>query len=204
MMKKIIIATNNEGKTNEIKEILKTSPFEFLSLKDIGLKIEVVEDQKTFEGNALKKAKEIMQATGEITLADDSGLVIASLDGLPGVDSAIFAGISATSVDNYSKVLKLMEGFPPEKRKAVFWCVIIVAFPNGNLVEVKESCEGSISLLPKGDGGFGYDPIFIPKGFENSFAQLGPCVKNQISHRAKALQKLAEILPLYYDEKVQE
>jgi len=193
-MRKLIIASNNEGKCKEIKDLLIDLPFCVLSLKDIGLGIQVDEDQDTFEGNATKKASEIMKASGEIALADDSGLEVDALDGKPGVYSAMFAGIGASDEENYSKLLTLMKDIPPERRKASFCCVIAVAYPAGRIMLVKESCNGYITFSPAGKNGFGFDPIFVPDKYEKTFAQLGKEVKNLISHRGKAMQKIKQLL----------
>jgi XTP/dITP diphosphohydrolase len=193
-MRKLIIASNNEGKCKEIKDILRDLPFCILSLKDIGLHIQVEEDQHTFEGNATKKAFEIMKACGEIALADDSGLEVAALAGKPGVYSAMFAGNGATDEENYSKLLTLMKDIPTEQRKASFCCVIAVAYPDERIIYAKESCDGRIAFSPEGANGFGYDPIFIPDDYNMTFAQLGQEVKNQISHRGKALRKMEQLL----------
>ncbi len=193
-MRKLIIASNNEGKCREIKDVLLNLPFCVLSLKDIGLKIHVDEDQDTFEGNATKKASEIMKACGEIALADDSGLEVEALAGKPGVYSAMFAGVGASDEENYSKLLTLLKDIPLEKRKASFWCVIAVAYLDGRVILAKESCEGYIAFSPAGKSGFGYDPIFIHDNYSKTFAQLSMEVKNLISHRGKALQKIKWLL----------
>jgi len=193
-MRKLIIASNNEGKCKEIKAILTDLPFSILSLKDIGVTIHVVEDQDTFEGNALKKALETMRTTGEIALADDSGLEVEVLHGQPGVYSAMFAGVGATDLQNSMKLLELIKDAPYEQRKASFCCVIAIAYPDGSYIYAKERLYGMISFCLAGENGFGYDPLFIPDGFDKTFAQLDKDVKNQISHRALALRKIKHML----------
>lgn len=193
-MRKLIIASNNQGKCKEIKDLLVDLPFCVLSLKDIGLEIQVDEDQDTFEGNAIKKASEIMKISGEIALADDSGLEVDALGGKPGVYSAMFAGIGASDEENYSKLLAFLKNTPAEQRKASFCCVTAVAYPDGRIIYAKENCDGCISFSPAGENGFGYDPIFIPDNYNKTFAQLGKEVKNLISHRGKALQKIKLML----------
>jgi len=192
-MKNLIIASNNEGKCREIKDLLFNLPFSILSLKDAGLSIQVEEDRDTFEGNAIKKASEIMIASGEIALADDSGLEVDALAGKPGVYSATFAGIGASDVENYLKLLMLLNDIPLEERTATFQCVIAVAYPDGRMALAKESCKGHIAFYPAGKSGFGYDPVFIPNNYDKTFAQLGKEVKNLISHRGKALQKIKQL-----------
>lgn len=196
-MKKLVIATGNAGKLLEIKEVLKELPFEFLSLKDVGFKGTIEEDQDTFEGNAVKKAVEIMKYTGEITLADDSGLEVDALGGSPGVFSARFAGINATDEENNKKLLQMMENIPDEKRTARFRCIIAIAFPNGQTLTAEGVCEGKIGYFPKGMNGFGYDPLFIVDKYNKTFAELEQHEKNKISHRGVALQKIKKQLEEY-------
>ena len=196
-MKKLVIATGNPGKLSEIEEVFKDLPFEFLSLKELGLEISIEEDQDTFEGNAIKKAVEVMKYTGEITLADDSGLEVDVLGGRPGVFSARFAGAEATDEQNNKKLLQLMANIPEEKRTARFRCVIAVAFPNGQILTSEGICEGRIGYFPKGTNGFGYDPLFIVDKYNKTFAELDQHEKNQISHRGVALRKMRKQLEEY-------
>ncbi len=196
-MKKLVIATGNPGKLSEIEEVFKDLPFEFLSLKELGFEISIEEDQDTFEGNAIKKAVEVMKYTGEITLADDSGLEVDVLGGRPGVFSARFAGAEATDEQNNKKLLQLMANIPEEKRTARFRCVIAVAFPNGQILTSEGICEGRIGYFPKGTNGFGYDPLFIVDKYNKTFAELDQHEKNQISHRGVALRKMKKQLEEY-------
>lgn len=193
-MRRIIVATHNRGKLNEIREILRDLPFEIISVDEAGYDINVVEDQATFKGNALKKATETMKHTGEIVLADDSGLEVYYLNGQPGVYSARFAGENATDYDNLCKLLRMLEGVPRKDREAAFKCSIVMAYPNGRLVESEGICRGSIAFSPKGEEGFGYDPVFEIDDIGTTFAELDPQFKNKISHRGKALRQLRNIL----------
>lgn len=193
-MRKLIVATKNQGKVHEIKELLCDLPFRILSLKDIGLDIEINEDQDTFEKNALKKAIEIMKKTGEITLADDSGLEVYALNGQPGIHSARFSGACAKDEENNAKLLKMMEKLPEGERDAHFLCAIALVYPEGTHHIVKGYCNGEIAFSPRGNDGFGYDPLFIVKGLGKTFAELNSKVKNDISHRGIALKKIRNLL----------
>ncbi len=193
-MKRIVIASNNEGKIKEIKEILGDKGFEILSMKDAGFSDEILEDKDSFEGNALKKAQSVMEVVKEITLADDSGLEVDILDGQPGVHSARFAGNDATDQRNNEKLLRLMEDTPDHNRGAQFRCVIALVIPDGRNFFAEGICRGKISKMPFGNNGFGYDPIFIPQGFNKTFAELQEHQKNEISHRAIAIKKIKDIM----------
>lgn len=192
-MKRLVIASNNSGKCAEVKSIFADVSFQVLTLKDLNISINVVEDQNSFEGNAMKKAIEIMNATGEITLADDSGLEVDVLGGQPGVDSAIFAGYGATDAQNNEKLLSMLKGVPIGERSASFCCVLAVAFPDGRKFIAEGRVFGTIATQLMGAVGFGYDPIFIPDGYDKTFAQLDKSIKNAISHRAMALSKVKRI-----------
>lgn len=191
-MKEIIIATNNQGKVKEFKNILSEMEIQLLSLKDIHMNIEVVEDGNTFKENAVKKAEEISKLTCKITIADDSGLCVDQLGGRPGVYSARYAGENASDADRIEKLL--MELHNEQNRKAKFVCCIALAIPEQDTVTFTGECSGKIALEPSGANGFGYDPVFIPDGLEQSFAQLDSEAKNKISHRAKALKKLRDYM----------
>jgi len=193
-MRKIVIASNNAGKIKEIQNILGNNKFEFLSLKDVEFYQEILEDQDSFEGNAYKKAKSVARVINEIILADDSGLEVDILNGQPGVFSARFSGENATDEKNNEKLLKMMEGVPEEKRGAQFRCVLVLMLPNGKSFKVEGICRGRIADRPYGNEGFGYDPIFIPEGYNITFGQMGKDEKNRISHRFLALKKLKEIM----------
>ncbi|HHW70733.1 MAG TPA: XTP/dITP diphosphatase [Clostridiales bacterium] len=199
-MDRIVVATHNKGKVREIREILKDIPFEIVSLDEIGYDIYVEEDQPTFEGNAFKKAIETMKHTGEITIADDSGLEVYYLNGQPGVCSARYAGSDATDEENIAKLLNALKGVPKESRHAVFRCSIVMAYPNGRILKSEGICKGRIGFTPRGSGGFGYDPIFVIDDKGTTFAQLEPDKKNKLSHRGKALRQLKSLLEDIYKE----
>ncbi|MFC1558836.1 RdgB/HAM1 family non-canonical purine NTP pyrophosphatase [candidate division KSB1 bacterium] len=184
----ILIATKNEGKVEEFKNILSCHEVNVLSLLDLESSPEIIEDGITFEENALKKSKTIFEFTGQPAIADDSGLEIDVLEGKPGVNSARFAGYSTPYDMKNGKILSMMKDVPGDKRNARFKCVI--AYSDNNAANTFEGvCEGKIAYEQKGTYGFGYDPIFIPDGYDKTFGELGEEVKNRISHRANALNK---------------
>ena len=185
-MKKIIIATNNLGKLKEIKEILQG--YEILSLKDVNCQVEVIEDQDTFEGNSLKKAKEISEMLHMPCIADDSGLCIDIFDGWPGVYTARFLGENTTAKQRNVYILEKMKELEGEKRKASVKCCIAY-YENGNYVIGKGAIQGWIAKEARGDNGFGFDEIFeLEDG--RTYAELSAQEKNKISHRKLALQDL--------------
>ena len=189
-MKKIVVATNNLGKLKEIKEILKD--YELLSLKDINCKIEVKENQETFEGNSKKKAKEISRVTNMPCIADDSGLWIEAFNGWPGVYTARFLGEDVTAKQRNEAILEKMKNLKEEERKAKVKCVITYC-ENGQCVVAKGEIEGKIAKEPRGENGFGFDPIFeLENG--KTYAELSEKEKNAISHRRKALENLEKQL----------
>lgn len=191
-MKRIVVATKNQGKMREIKAILGDTGYEFVSMGDLGIDIDVVEDADTFLGNAEKKAVEIMKACGEITLADDSGLCVEALGGAPGVYSARYSGEGATDLKNNLLLLKNMEGV--ENRKAYFACAMVVAFPDGKIISHCGEFHGEIDYEMKGTGGFGYDVLFYLPQYNMTSAEISAEEKNKISHRAKALEGIKEKL----------
>jgi XTP/dITP diphosphohydrolase len=203
----LLIATRNAHKVVEIRAILGEG-FRFLTLNDFPDAPPVREDALTFAGNAAKKAAELAkwltqnqksevrsQKEKIFVLADDSGLEVDALNGAPGVHSARFAALdsgqpgNSSTVENNGKLLRLLADVPPAKRTARFSCVLALV-PVGNPKLFEGVCEGRIIFSPRGKGGFGYDPLFVPTGFDQTFAELGEEVKNQLSHRAKALAKL--------------
>lgn len=191
----IVAATQNRHKIEEIAAITEEFGMEVLSRGEAGVPdFEVVEDGDTFEENSAKKAKEIMEACGRITIADDSGLMVDALDGAPGVYSARFAGEDGNDSANNEKLLRLLAEVPAEKRTAKFVSVITMAYPDGRVLSARGECPGHILFEGRGTNGFGYDPLFVPDGYQQTFAELSGAVKNKISHRAKALQRLREIL----------
>ncbi len=188
--KKLVVASTNQGKVKEIKEVLSGLPVHILSLKDIGNPPEVVEDRDSFAGNALKKAREISAFCGEITLADDSGLEVDALDGQPGIYSARFAGPDADDEANNRLLLLKLAGLPRERRNASFRCALAIVTPAGEEILIEETCNGYITEKQAGGGGFGYDPLFYYEPLGKTFGQMVPDEKNSISHRGKALQKI--------------
>lgn len=195
MDKDIVIATQNKHKIEEIGAITEKFGFHLLSGKEAGIEgVEVLEDGRTFEENSFKKAYEIMKLTGKITIADDSGLEVDALDGAPGVHSARFAGEDASDEDNNRKLMESLENVPYEKRTARYVCVITMVFLDGKKLVARGECGGHIGKEASGSNGFGYDPYFIPKGYDKSFGNFDITDKNRISHRAKALEKLANLL----------
>ncbi len=192
--RKIVLATNNAGKVKEIKEMLKGLHVQVISLKELSQVPPVEEDGDTFEANARKKARIISEFCGEITLADDSGLEVDALGGLPGVKSARFAGPDAGDAENNALLLKKLEGISSPKRGARFVCALAVAVPDGRIEVIEESCPGRILFEPRGTEGFGYDPLFFHEPTGLSFAQMEPELKNKISHRGRALRKIKPLI----------
>lgn len=191
----MIAASSNAHKIKEIQSIMSKFGVKVVSRKEAGVpEFEIEEDGETFEENSLKKAEAIMKATGKLTVADDSGLMVDYLGGAPGVYSARFAGEECDDAKNNEKLLKHLEGLPAEDRKAKFVSVITLMFPDGNTIVARGECPGRIIETPTGENGFGYDPLFVPDGLSKTFAQLSDKEKNSISHRARALEKLEEIL----------
>ena len=181
-----------------MREILADTKIKLITAEDIEQDLrEVVEDQDSFKGNALKKAREVFQQLNLATIADDSGLVVDALDGAPGVYSARFAGVEASDEENNQKLLEELKGVEARKRTARFICAMAFVGPEIEKVVIG-SCEGKIIKQLKGDKGFGYDPLFIPEGYDKSFAQLGNVVKNEISHRSQAFKKMRDRLENYY------
>ncbi len=189
-MKKIVVATNNPGKIKEIKEIL--TDYELVTLKEIGCEIEVEEDQETFEGNSKKKAEEIAKAINMPCIADDSGLCIDAFDGWPGVYTARFLGEEATNEQKNEAILEKMKELEGEQRKARVKCVVTYC-ENGEFIVGKGEIEGRIAQEPKGERGFGFDPIFeLENG--KTYAEISQEEKNNISHRKRALENLKKQL----------
>ena len=191
--KRLILSTGNSNKVEEIKDILKDLPIDVLSKDDLGLKdFEIEEDGETLEENAIKKASVLAERVEGIVIADDSGLFVDYLNGAPGLHSARYSGDNANDRDNNIKLLKELKGVPMEKRGAFFRTAIALIGSDGKATTLIGECKGAIGFEPKGDKGFGYDPLFIVGGYDKTFAELGEEVKNKISHRAKALDKLKE------------
>ncbi|MEW5953299.1 MAG: XTP/dITP diphosphatase [Bacillota bacterium] len=193
-MTELVLATHNQGKVREMEKLLEGSGFKVLSLHEFPEFPEVVEDGDTFEANAIKKARETAAYTGRLALADDSGLEVDHLGGAPGVYSARFAGPARDDAANNRKLLKQLEGVPAEKRTGRFCCVVAVAAPDGRVKTARGTCEGLIGAEPRGDSGFGYDPLFYVPEYNQTFAQLDLAVKNKISHRGRAFAAAKDIL----------
>jgi len=190
-MKKLIVASNNEHKIVEIKEMLSQFPFEVLSLKEANIDVEVEETGSTFMENANIKANEIFKlAKGNMVLADDSGLSVSSLDGAPGVFSARFAGAHGDTKANNKKLLHLLDGKGQAERKAKFICAMVLIIKEDEVVMVQGESEGVITAEFRGEEGFGYDPLFFVEENNKTFAQMSTEEKNAISHRGRALDKL--------------
>jgi XTP/dITP diphosphohydrolase len=190
----MVVATRNKGKIREIREAFKGLGLRVYSLSDFPDVPEVEEDGQSFTQNALKKARFYSRIFGKLTLADDSGLEVDSLKGMPGIYSARYSGERASSRKNNRKLLKEMEGIPLSKRGAQFKCMMAMVSPSGKEITAEGVCKGRIGTREKGRRGFGYDPLFILPKYEKTMAELSLREKNRISHRGKALRKLKKII----------
>ncbi len=193
-MKEAIIATHNPGKVKEFKEILEPKGYDVKSLADIGYTEEIEETGHTFEENAVLKAEAVAKAVNKMVIADDSGLSIDNLGGSPGVYSARYAVEQKDDQANIVKVLGELKGIEKEQRTARFRCALAVSIPGEETKTVEGHVEGYIAEEPRGEYGFGYDPIFIVKDKDKTMAELTSDEKNKISHRADALKKLSKLL----------
>jgi len=189
-MVSLVFATNNQHKLREIREITGNA-LRITSLSDLGLDTDIPENQETIEGNARQKARFIYEKTGMDCFADDTGLEIASLDGRPGVYSARYAGEGCSFADNVRKVLKEMQGI--EDRRACFRCAICLIYKVNEYI-FEGRVEGEITQSPSGADGFGYDPVFRPDKQSQTFAEMPPYLKNGLSHRGRAVQKMLQYL----------
>ncbi|MFW6112998.1 MAG: XTP/dITP diphosphatase [Thermodesulfobacteriota bacterium] len=195
----LVMATRNAGKVRELADLLGDLNVRLLSLNDFPELPEIPEEGATFADNAAAKARAVARLTGLPALADDSGLEVAALGGRPGVFSARYAqdrtgGATPTDEDNWRKLLEELKDVPPAERQARFICEIALAFPHGRLVTTRGELAGTIALEPRGTQGFGYDPVFWLPDYQATVAELDPAVKNRLSHRGRALQKLKDIL----------
>jgi XTP/dITP diphosphohydrolase len=188
-MLEIIIGSNNQHKVKEIKKILAGLDIRFLSLDRFDVHT-VKETGKSYRANALKKAKELAQATGHIVLADDSGIEVKVLNGRPGIYSARYAGNKSTAQENNTKLLRALAGLPQRQRRAQYRCVVVLAAPHRVLAITDGVCNGFITECYRGRAGFGYDPLFLIPKYGKTFGELSSVIKNRISHRARALNKL--------------
>lgn len=192
--KRIIFATGNAGKMREIRAILGDMGMEILSMKEAGIETDIVEDGKTFEENAIIKAKAIAEHTDDIVLADDSGLEIDYLNQEPGVYSARYMGEDTSYEIKNANLLERLEGVEKSERTARFVCAVAAVLPDGEVLVTRQAMEGYIGEEPAGENGFGYDPIFYVEEYGCSTAQLSMEQKNELSHRGKALRAIKEEL----------
>lgn len=189
-MTRLVLASNNAHKIAEINGLLEGA-FEVISLKDTGITEEIPEPYDTFEENALAKASYVYERTGLMTFSEDSGLIVPSLDGAPGVFSARYAGEPRSDERNTAKLLQELDG---STDRHAYYQTTICLVGNGEPVYFKGICEGDITTAPSGSGGFGYDPVFIPKGYDQTFGQLPAAVKKAVSHRAKAMALFVDFI----------
>jgi XTP/dITP diphosphohydrolase len=197
-MKQLVIATHNRDKAREITALLSDIGVDVLTLDAFPQIGPIVEDADTLEGNALLKAAAVHRATGLPSLGDDTGLEVHSLYGEPGVFSSRYSGEHATYAENVAKLLAELKHFPPRRRGARFRCVIAFAAPGIEPRTVEGVCRGTILEKPRGTGGFGYDPVFLPEGFDVTLAEMDLDVKNSISHRGRAVGKMLPILREFF------
>ncbi|SFK75030.1 XTP/dITP diphosphohydrolase [Lachnospiraceae bacterium KH1T2] len=196
-IERIVFATGNKNKVREIEEILCDFEIPIVSMKEAGVDIEIVEDGKTFEENALIKAKSVWNVTGGLVLSDDSGLVVDALGGEPGIYSARYMGEDTSYHIKNNNIIERMEGVPDEKRTARFVCAVAAVFPDGTQKTVTGVMEGRIGYEESGENGFGYDPIFVLPKYGKSTADLSPEEKNAESHRGKALRAIRQEIEKY-------
>lgn len=189
---RLVLGTHNSGKVDELRSLLSDLPFELVPASVLEAPPDVEEDKNTLQGNARKKAKRFYQHTGFPSLADDTGLEVTALDGAPGVRTARFAGPEATPEDNKRRLLEVLEGV--QDRRARFRTVIALVNEEETVRTFEGTCEGTITEKPRGQGGFGYDPLFLPDGHRKTFAEMSADAKNEISHRREALNALREHL----------
>lgn len=196
----LIVATKNKKKLEEIKAILKDLKLKISSLSDYSKTPRIIENGKTFKGNAIKKAVIIAYSSGKLTLGEDSGLCVDALNGGPGVYSARFSGKGKSDAQNNLKLLKMLKEMPIEKRKAYYACAVALADKDGLIGVVEGRCNGLIGFELKGRHGFGYDPLFIIPKYKKTFAQLGEKIKHKMSHRYHALKKAKIIIKKYIEK----
>jgi XTP/dITP diphosphohydrolase len=197
MTKELLVATRNGGKVRELQEMLNDYGIKVTSLWDYPDMPEIIEDGKTFEENAAKKALVIAKHTGRLVMGEDSGLEVKALGFRPGIYSARYAGEDATDEDNNKKLLEELKNVPRLKRQARYRSYIALANPKGVIGVVDGKCNGLIALKPQGTNGFGYDPLFFIPAYNKTFGQLDPAIKAKISHRARALWKFKKAFGSY-------
>ena len=193
----LLVATRNDGKFRELTDLLGEIPFKLKSLLDLGIDVDVEETGLTFEDNAVLKAETYRDLSGMLTLADDSGLEVDALGGAPGVRSARYAGPGASDRDRVELLVRNLAAIPAGDRTARFRCVIAIAAPGGKTTLFSGECEGTIVTRPRGENGFGYDPVFLLWEIGATMAELEPGRKNRVSHRAAAAQKAARALSVH-------
>ncbi len=196
---KILLATKNPGKIREMNRLFKNTGIDFMGLNKLKEVPDVLEDGRTYHENAFKKAITFYNLASMPTLAEDSGIEVDLLNGAPGIFSARFAGENATDRENTEKLLELLRGAPEEKRTARFVSVLCLIV-NGTPYFFEGEVRGRIIEQPRGESGFGYDPVFVPEGYDRTFAELGDDVKNRISHRAAAIEKLKDFLKTQFSK----
>lgn len=195
MNRRLLLGTRNPGKVKEIRTILDSSGWSFSSLQEFAAVGSAVEDGMTYAENAIAKARFYAAATGMLALADDSGLEVAALSGAPGVYSARYAGEGASDADRRQLLLAELAKVDSGDRRARFVAAVAIVDSNGEVLNLSEGiCEGTITFEPRGTSGFGYDPLFVPDGYDQTFAELSDGVKNRISHRARALMRTRDSL----------
>lgn len=194
---KLLVATKNKKKLQEIRQIWRGLKLDLESLADYPGAPRIVENGKTFMENAVKKAKKIAAYSGKLTLGEDSGLCVDALGGSPGIYSSRFAGTDKSDLKNNLKLLKLLGGLPAAKRKAHYVSAVALADKNGLIGVVGGKCNGFIGFEPKGKSGFGYDPLFVIPRYKKTFAQLGERIKHKMSHRYRALKKAEKLIRKY-------
>ena len=193
-MKRIIFATTNKNKVKEVNMMMEDFDVELVTMKEAGIDVDIVENGTTFEENAIIKARTIMEMTGEIAIADDSGLEVDYLDGAPGIYSARFLGEDTSYDIKNNYIIDKLKNVKGKERSARFVCAMAAAFPNGDVLTCKGTIEGVIALEQRGTKGFGYDPIVYVPEYEMTTGEMAPELKNSISHRGKALEQMKEIL----------
>jgi XTP/dITP diphosphohydrolase len=198
----LLVATTNQGKFVEVEACLRQHSLDIISLRSLKTYPSVIEDGATFEENALKKARVLAEYSGLLTLADDSGLEVDALNGAPGIYSARYAGEEGNDAKNNEKLLRELRDVPALQRTGRFVCALALCDPRGGVMRVwtaRASCEGQIGFDLKGENGFGYDPLFFYPSFGKTFAEIDRNTKETVSHRGKALRKIAKLLPVAVD-----
>ena len=201
-MIQLVVATRNKKKLAEIRKILKGIDLELLSLETYNNSPRVIENGKSFQENAVKKAVKLASFTGKLCLGEDSGLCVDALDGGPGIYSARFSGRDKSDIKNNLKLLELLKQLPLAKRKAHYVCAVALADKNGLLGVVEGRCSGLIALEPHGSAGFGYDPLFYIPRYNKTFGQLGEKIKHKMSHRYYALKKAKRVIEKYIEKQL--